>query len=852
MTDRIPELSSDLEWMLQSGQVDLHILAEALVEAWFERVYRLAAAFYQDTDDSIYATIEIFNTMLLEIHRYKGEIGVTIWVCRTILEVFDRVQKEKRLQKRILLNKVKSQAFEKISQPSHYLAEPQAKMVNKVLDTLNREDRLLTLFRYLLKIPLDELASIYRSDVKTIQLRLQVGRSRLRREIETSDFATDSLKTGFLDKFFELALQKLWFGYPVESELLKQAHAEIVNQVNNRKQFRNRKFSYQEFGWIGGVVLVVILLILGVGNILPKPNSNSTPLQKPASQIPQISQDQPDKDTLEEKITSEYLPRSLPSSFLHYIVLPEDTVEIVASRLGVSVQDLRNANNIPADGTILPGQILVIQSGRETKEGNQQEFTPASTPIPLDINNSYPVVNKRMMDTKQFYQSFWGEAQVFFYGPAGYIGPPREYRVQIWYSAPGNYLLVGGPLLGKPDSVISIQENQPTSQERVFLSFRNYQGDDWYYLDAEELNGRDSRLMFSFDAMNLVLKMVRFQPSGDRLTLSSSESIDGKGTIVANFNGSNSQNRSRFWIDAITGLILREQVYSNKENSLVESEVSIGKIYYNQEPYPGLFEPFNYLPLEFAADPNDITDQATIGEEPPTSGMPPAHSPLRYPPAPDDFDSSDSWLIFQYPSSYNFRSFHSLVELFSDQYFLGVVRFGNPWTMICDRSPDGDKIAYVSMPDGPAFGTILNWFSLSDPKLEVRDVLGDITIREVVFAPNSDHLAVFARYGETGGLYLIETSSQSVRRLLQLESASSLVWSPDNEYLAMIAKQKKQDDYDLFLVIRVSDGQIVYSSLWGQDVSSLLPDAPLLAWDVKFPAQPQGLDGCAQPEVESR
>jgi hypothetical protein len=193
-----------------------------------------------------------------------------------------------------------------------------------------------------------------------------------------------------------------------------------------------------------------------------------------------------------------------------------------------------------------------------------------------------------------------------------------------------------------------------------------------------------------------------------------------------------------------------------------------------------------------------------------------------------------------------------LVELFTDQYFLGVVRFGNPWTMICDRSPDGDKIAYVSMPEWPAFGTILNWFSLSDPKLEVKDVLGDITIREVVFAPNSNHLAVFGRYGEAGGVYIIETASQSVRRLLQLESASSLVWSPDNEFLAMVAKQTKQDDYELFLVIRVSDGQIVYSSLWGQDVFSLLPDAPVLAWGVEFPTQPQGLDGCAQPEGESR
>jgi DNA-directed RNA polymerase specialized sigma24 family protein len=850
MTDRIPELESDLEWMLQSGQVDLHILAEALVEAWFERVYRLAAAFYQDTDDAIYATIETFNSLLLEIHLYKGESGVTIWICRTILKVFERVQKEKRFHKRILLSRDKSQAFEHISHPSSYLAEPQARMVNKVLDTLNREDRLLTLFRYLLTISLDELAIIYKSDVKTIQLRLQIGRSRLRREIESSVFAADSLKTGFLDKFFELVLQKLWFSSPVEPDFLKQAHAEIVFQVNNRKQSRSKKFSYQEFGWIGGVALVVILLILGVGNIIPKSGPNSFPPQNPSSRIPLSSQEnQSDKNSPMDKAT----PESLPKAYLHYIVLPDDSIQTVASRLGISVQDLRNANNIPADGTILPGQILVIQSGREASAGNQQEFNLVKTPFPLDISNSYPVIAQRMTDTKQFYQSFWGEIHVFYYGPAGYIGPPRGYRVQIWYAAPGNYLLVGGRIQGKPDSIILVRK-PPSQPEEVYISYRSDQDGHWFYQNVAELNQLDSvfRLNYSFDALDQVLKILRFQPTKSLIEPSSKENIAGQEAIVATLTDSSDRSRSRIWVDVNTGLILRKQIVSDRENSLVEIEASFIDILYNQQFAAGLFEPYNYLPAEFGNDPKGWPGGMSLGGDAPALWMPPAHPPLSYPPAPEDLDVSKSWLIFQYPASYEYHSSRSLVELFSDNYFLGVVRFGNPWTMICDRSPDGDKIAFVGMPDGPVQGTILNWFSLSDPRLEVKDVLGDINIKEIVFSPNSNQLAVFGKYGSSGGVYIIETSSHLVRRLRQLANASSLVWSPDNEYLAMIARQSEEDDYELFLVLRVSDGEIVYSSMWGQDISSLLPDAPVFSWGVEFPSQPQGLDGCAQPQEESR
>ncbi len=45
MINKPPELASDLDWMLQSGQVNQDVLAEALIDAWFDPIFRLSRAF---------------------------------------------------------------------------------------------------------------------------------------------------------------------------------------------------------------------------------------------------------------------------------------------------------------------------------------------------------------------------------------------------------------------------------------------------------------------------------------------------------------------------------------------------------------------------------------------------------------------------------------------------------------------------------------------------------------------------------------------------------------------------------------------------------------------------------------
>ncbi len=277
---------------------------------------------------------------------------------------------------------------------------------------------------------------------------------------------------------FERVLTQLWSGSDYDPEFLSQIQHEILRQVLNRGYFRKTKVSYQEFGWISGITLVVILLIWGISNLIPTRESVQPDVQNIRSQVTAIpvGEKLPVISSVEKAI-----PVTLPLSFIHYIVLPGDSLELIAERLGVSVKNILEENNIAADESILPGQILVIRSGREQVAPKPASGQPVKMPTPLDLASDPYQIKKRIAESQKYYHAFWGEMQVFLYGPAGYVGPPRGYRVQILYSSPGNYLMVGGQIQGNPDSIYIINHQYSDQSEGVRTAYRLDEGGHWFY-----------------------------------------------------------------------------------------------------------------------------------------------------------------------------------------------------------------------------------------------------------------------------------------------------------------------------------------------------------------------------------
>ncbi|MFZ6026259.1 MAG: hypothetical protein ACOYYS_00970 [Chloroflexota bacterium] len=93
------ELSSDLEWMLQSGQVDDAILAMALLREYYGQVYSLFKNILdreEAVEDCVYRT---FALAIARRHTYRAEMGIPNWLFSHALRAYQEVRKRYRLQR---------------------------------------------------------------------------------------------------------------------------------------------------------------------------------------------------------------------------------------------------------------------------------------------------------------------------------------------------------------------------------------------------------------------------------------------------------------------------------------------------------------------------------------------------------------------------------------------------------------------------------------------------------------------------------------------------------------------------------------------------------------------------------
>src|SRR3990172_4109179 len=85
--EQLPELSPDVEWMLQSGQASREMLAEALVAEYYGPVWRLGLSLFEDSAAAGQFARETLSTALLEVHRYADQVSAQVWILRKALAV---------------------------------------------------------------------------------------------------------------------------------------------------------------------------------------------------------------------------------------------------------------------------------------------------------------------------------------------------------------------------------------------------------------------------------------------------------------------------------------------------------------------------------------------------------------------------------------------------------------------------------------------------------------------------------------------------------------------------------------------------------------------------------------------
>jgi DNA-directed RNA polymerase specialized sigma24 family protein len=854
MPDPEPDLSSDLEWLVQGGQIGQQALAKALAEKYLAPLSRLALAVLGEPAAVHLATQETFTSVLLNLHTYSNQAGVENWLYGFAIDAIRR--QARRLKTRELLTAL----FPKHSRRSHrdepIPVDETHTAVWVAYDTLDEKQRIPVFLQYVQGWSIPEIAHLmlsrdYMQNASNARLSFLGALKGVGQNLEAKD----------RDELLASSLQARWPPQEMPDTDLEVFTAEILDQVNRRNTSRRTAISLKEILLVGAAILVAIGLIWRSNTAQPAPTPTmvaeesqpaGTPV--PATAIASLSTAGPTGVPFVVHIPTRTPTSSPTPQGVFYYVQPGDTLLAIANRMGITIDELLRFNRLAPPAILKPGLALVNPRGLTPSLNETFTPVPPITPTPLRSPPRSADINQYLQDILEmkFWKSVWFDAQLVYYSPPGYIGPKQVYRLQAWFGE-DRFLLVGGPPQGQPNDVLLFDPGEIyTAKRGVNWTWYSPMIDGTNLFNTPIMNA--FALLFFADPLRIyTIQNFDFQSLGNEL-------IKGKVIAVVDQTDLYGDRNLRLWLDPRNGFILRQQHFTNTSPKSLLVDSRITSIVYNVDFPVDLFDPQIPWRGGFAADytgrpePARPTPDAT-----PTPGYDQQIPKFN---RPENYDASHSALTFEFPPEFNhFRpgdenqryAYPDLsAELFADGYFLGEVQMSDPFNMICERSPDGRRIAFTNVSTIPFTPlTPLHWFTLSDLS-RVVSLPGDFLVYEFAFAPDSRHLAFFGSKAQADRkLYLLDTDTGTTILLLDLSDSlfgTSLVWSPDGKYLVFLNLPVTGNQArPLVFVLRIENWQVTdrYQFDFGApDMQASLPFPS--SWMGKFPVAMGGLEACAQ------
>jgi DNA-directed RNA polymerase specialized sigma24 family protein len=522
--------------------------------------------------------------------------------------------------------------------------------------------------------------------------------------------------------------------------------------------------------------------------------------------------------------------------------LPEVPAQGETSTPAAQVIRVTRVVLVPVTRTVFNSRSL--PNAQQMRQGSPQA-SPVPPPLlrPLSAGSTTQDVIQRLTSSQSLWSTIWVDAQLTLNGPVGYIGPPNITFEQAWIDQPARRSIeLSGKSSTYPDWVYMLDGSTGTQIDRKTTQRQDFPSDQ--LLKSEQLRA----MVFPLNSDWL--------SSGGSLVIGKLGSYIGRQALQVNVVNAAGFIQVQLWVDVETGIILREIRFSGDRSQIQTADFSINKITYNHQFPEILLDPQARLAFGFSSDAGGQVGKLEYNLAPSENSL--SHQPFAAGLAPNGFNPAQAQLFFQYPESYDTGTASAIVDVLAGGYTLGRAQFGNPWTMICARSPDGGKIGYVSQPSGLGPGDAsLYWFDLQNVDL-VHQVSGDLAVDNFAFSNDGKKLAFFGRQAgqARGAVYIYELQKGELQPLLERNSADSLVWSPDDQYLAMTSAPTMFGTRDA-LVVDVHDGNIVAHDRynWQGDftLDPLSPDWPTLSWRspkgslLKFPVTMGGLSACVQP-----
>jgi DNA-directed RNA polymerase specialized sigma24 family protein/WD40 repeat protein len=491
---------------------------------------------------------------------------------------------------------------------------------------------------------------------------------------------------------------------------------------------------------------------------------------------------------------------------------------------------------------------------------HSEMFTP--TPIsprpseqPLTGQSSIQEIKYRMEQSDYFWSTLFADALIVDYGPKGYVGPPQLYRNRLWFSQPAHMMVLAGRPNQSPDYARIVIDNNYFEEDMV-------SGVAYYPKSVDLVNSqRASSVILSY-ALNFANRNKLFGyyltdllfpynaiSNASQIQLVGQDSFNGRVVLVLRWV--RADQKEQVWVDAITGLVLGWRSFET-----INSEVPVRDIFITSLAldvnFPGRL--YSYRP--------QISDKASWADvwtpdlyvihlrtEDDILRSAIGRAPLPVVRAPIGLDPSNSTLTFQWNTLPD-GSLSPDVSILSGNYYVGTVNMGDPWSLLCTRSPDGSTIAFIKHPDIPIYAPeTIQWFRLRDTANVFELFPNGYTASDVAFSPDSQKLAFFGCSNNESncGIFLLNLQTQQRQELLKIGTGAYFAWSPDGQNLALLGS----DDLGSLrvFVINVNTGEVIYTGPIDWKTFTTALDSPTRTWGVPFPSYLGGLEACVSRPI---
>lgn len=789
MLDDLSDNSLDPDWMLQGSQVSDGALVCELVKVYYPLLARLAALLLVDPEKARLATRLTITWAVINRHRFWGSTSLRIWLFTHVYQVCRQINRRQRVPWR-------SRGKERPPWVA-LLAQKQATgsqdlRLSQIFARLGEKDLHLLALEALLDFTPTEIAQVMhgRERAGPLQPSLRGASASLIKSMGLSALPWMEIKSQLKQLLQDnLLLHEL---SPAEqTALCTEIEAEIAIG------WRQKKFSIGGKELAAGALIVALVIGIGLAADLMAP-------------FPQ------------PKLLEENLAASMAADHRVFVTPP-------VSSFGVFFL----ATDFPSNELFTPTPL-----------------TPLPPVKPLSLQSSQQEIKDRMAQSSRRWNTLFADALVVDYGPVGYIGPPQIYRNRLWFSQPGHRLVLAGPLGSRPDYARIVIGNN-YFEEDISSGVAYYPKSIDFDASPRAstillrfaLNFANRNRLFGFYLADMLSPFNAILNAAE-ITLLRQETYPGGKVLVLRWIRAN--QKEQLWVDAATGLVLGWRTFVGVNSDVISRDIYITRMALDITFPQGLF---GYRPpLSNQATWTDIWTPpgqlpAVLSQEDMGIGTD-GRARITLKPAPLGLDPSGSNLSFQWLSDPG-KTERSFVAIVSGEYKLADIEMGDPWSILCTRSENGNILAFIDRPDIPIYTPLaVNWLRLTDPSRVYTLFPDGYTGSDLAISPDSQWLAFFgcSKNETTCGVYVLNLRTQERKKLLSIGSAAYFTWSPDQQYLAMLGS----DDLGSLrvFIIKMVAGNIIYIGPIDWRTFSPAPDAPTSTWGVPFPSTMGGLDAC--------